>query len=248
MRNRFLVLCLLAVACGACTTTQRQASADFKAPQGSYKIIVMRPDIAVSLLTAGGTLEPREDWTNQARQEVLNAIRKQQLTQGGTTRVALTREEAGGPPELVLEMERLHEAVGRSIQLHKYTPYAALPTKKDKFDWTLGELAVRYGEASGYDYALFLFARDSFASGGRAGLQALGFLGCVVGVCVIPGGGIQQGFASLVDLKSGRIVWFNYLVSEVGDTRTAAGAEAMVGKLLASMHEDAGGKGSKKKS
>jgi hypothetical protein len=238
MRKRILLIGLLALACTACTTTQRQASADFRPPQGAYKIIVMRPDIAVSVMTAGGTLEPREDWTNTAREEVLNAIRKQQLAKGGTTKVALTREDAGASPEVVLEMERLHEAVGQSIQLHKYMPYAALPTKKGKFDWTMGDLAVKYGAASGYDYALFLFARDSFASSGRAAVQALGFLGCVVGVCMIPGGGIQQGFASLVDLKTGKVVWFNYLVSEVGDIRTAAGANDMVKRLLSSMHEE----------
>jgi hypothetical protein len=160
--------------------------------------------------------------------------------------VASTREEAGATPETVLELERLHEAVGLSIKLHKYIPYAALPTKKDKFDWTLGETAVRYGQASGYDYALFLFARDSFSSGGRAAIQALGFLGCAVGFCVIPGGGIQQGFASLVDLKSGNVVWFNYLVSEVGDIRTANGADDMVNRLLASMHQEPKSKKKKK--
>ncbi|HEX6637282.1 MAG TPA: hypothetical protein VF033_06475 [Steroidobacteraceae bacterium] len=238
MHQRIFSIGILMLACSACTSTQHQASADFTAPQGDYRIIVMRPDIAVSVLTAGGTLEPREDWTNQARQEVLNAIRKQELMKGGIAKVALTREDAGAAPELVLEMERLHEVVGQSIQLHKYLPYAALPTKKNKFDWTLGDLAVQYGASSGYDYALFLFARDSFASSGRAGLQALGFIGCMVAVCVIPAGGIQQGFASLVDLKTGRVVWFNYLISEVGDIRTAEGAETMVRKLLSSMHEE----------
>jgi hypothetical protein len=241
------ILVLAAVmTCGACTSTQKQASSDFKPPQGNYKIIVMRPDIAVSLLTAGGTMEPREDWTNTARENVLAAVKKQQLSRGGTTQVATTREDAGASPEVVLELERLHEAVGLSIKLHKYVPYAALPTKKDKFDWTLGELAVQYGQASGYDYALFLFARDSFSSGGRAAIQALGFLGCAVGFCMIPGGGIQQGFASLVDLESGNVVWFNYLVSEVGDIRTPAGANDMVNRLLSSMHQEPKSKKKKK--
>lgn len=238
MLKRTLVIGLALLACSACTSTRRQASDDFTPPQGAYKIIVMRPDIAVSVMTAGGTLEPREDWTNTAREQVLNAIRNQQISKGGTTKVALTREDAGAAPEMVLELEQLHEAVGQSIKLHKYMPYAALPTKKNTFDWTLGERATQYGSASGYDYALFLFARDSFASGGRAAVQALGFLGCMVGVCMIPGGGIQQGFVSLVDLKTGKVVWFNYLVSEVGDIRTPKGASDMVNRLLAGMHEE----------
>jgi hypothetical protein len=232
------VLGVIVLATSGCTSTRQHAAADFKPPQGNYSIIVMRPDIAVSLLTAGGTLEQREDWTNTARDNVLVAIRKQQLSRGGETRVALTREDAGAPPEVVLELERLHEVVGQSIRLHKYTPGAELPTKKSGLDWTLGELAVQYGKTSGHDYALFLFARDSFSSGGRAALQALGFLGCVVGVCLVPGGGMQQGFVSLVDLKSGKVVWFNYLVSEVGDIRTQDGADQLVKRLVSGMNKD----------
>jgi hypothetical protein len=137
----------------------------------------------------------------------------------------------------VLELARLNVAVGRSILLHKHTPGQELPTKKGQFDWTLGELATGYGAASGYDYALFLHARDSFASSGRAAVQAIGMLGCLVGVCVVPSGGTQMAFVSLVDLKTGNVVWFNYLVSSVGDIRTRKGADAMVNKLLASMRD-----------
>ena len=34
-------------------------------------------------------------------------------------------------------------------------------------------------------------------------------------------GGQQVGFASLVDLNSGQVVWFNRLARETGDLRTA---------------------------
>jgi hypothetical protein len=241
-----ITMALLALACSACTTTQQHAASDFKPPQGNYSIVVMRPDIAVSLLTAGGTLEQREDWTNTARENVTIALTRQQLSKGGQTKVAVSREDAGAPPEMVLELERLHEVVGQSIQLHKYNPYMQLPTKKNQLDWTLGDLAVQYGKTSKYDYAMFLFARDSFSSGGRQALQALGFLGCVVGVCMMPGGGLQQGFVSLVDLKTGKVVWFNYLMSEAGDIRTQAGANDMVKRLVAGMHQEPKAKKKKK--
>jgi hypothetical protein len=45
-------------------------------------------------------------------------------------------------------------------------------------------------------------------------------------------GGQQVAFASLVDLKTGSVVWFNVLTSGVGDIRTPEGANQMVGKLL----------------
>ncbi len=166
---------------------------------------------------------------------------------GASTTIALNRESAGSSPEVVLELERLHETVGRSIKLHKYTPGGDLPTKKGALDWTLGELAVEYGKSSGYDYALFLYATDSFSSGGRKALQAMAFLGCAVGVCLLPPGGSQQAFVSLVDLRSGKVVWFNNLFSEVGDIRTEEGADELVHRLLDSMSSaDANKKRAKK--
>ena len=138
-------------------------------------------------------------------------------------------------PRLVTELTRLHEAVGLTIRIHKYTPGLELPTKAKLFDWTLGRQAVNYGSQTGYDYALFLHAEDSFSSGGRVALQAVSFLGCVVGVCVIPQGGRQIAFVSLVDLKTGQVVWYNFLFSEDGDIRTAKGANEMVENLLEDM-------------
>lgn len=219
------------LALAACTTTKQFADIGFQPPEGSYKLVVMRPDVSVGLLTAGGSIEPREDWTNQARENIVRALHAQQATRGGTVKIASTRGEAGGDPATIADLERLHQAVGNSIKLHKYAGLQ-LPTKKNQFDWTLGQAAVEYGRATGYDYALFLHAEDSFASTGRVALQAVGFLGCMVGVCMMPSGGRQAAFASLVDLRTGKVVWFNALASGSGDIRTQEGAADVVDKLL----------------
>lgn len=213
------------------------ASNGFKKPSGDYRLVVMRPDIVVNVLTAGGQLEPREDWTNTAREHVLASLKDAQAKRGGSTEIIFASTSAQTDDLALTDLDRLHAAVGNSIIFHKYTPGQALPTKQGKFDWTLGELAVNYGKSSGYDYALFLHASDSFSSGGRVALQAVSMLGCVVGVCVIPPGGTQEAFVSLVDLKTGNVVWFNHLLSSVGDIRTRNGADAMVKKLLESMRD-----------
>lgn len=237
MATRYMPLAAVLLLClGGCVTAPptTQSSADFKRPEAGYKLVVMKPDIAVSVLTAGGLNEPREDWTTTARENVLMSLRAQQARRGGNATITMT---SGDDPAL-LELNRLHEVVGQSILLHKYTPYGALPTKADSFDWTLGKSARDFGASADYDYALFLYARDSFSSGGRQALQALGALGCIVGVCVLPQGGVQQAFASLVDLKSGNVVWFNHLVSMTGDIREKAGADDLVNRLLEPFNVD----------
>lgn len=241
---RAISLAALAVSalilCG-CETTRQQTDTGFHPPKGNYHVIVMQPDVTAGLLTAGGMVEPREDWTTEARGNVIKAVEARQTRQGAVVKVAATAQDTGWDAGSAEDLILLHRAVGTAIMMHKYG-MQPLPSKKDSFDWTLGEQAVAFGAATHYDYALFLHAQDSFSSGGRKALQAAGFLGCLVGVCVGVcvgvSGGQQIAFASLVDLKTGKVVWFNVLSSTVGDIRTPEGANEMVGKLLQSLSSE----------
>jgi hypothetical protein len=102
---------------------------------------------------------------------------------------------------------------------------------------------VEFGRESGFDYMLFMHAEDSFASTGRIALQVLGIAGCVVGFCAPNiGGGGQLAYASLVDLRTGEVVWFNVLLAgtqiagiNMGDIRTPEGAAQLVERLLGRM-------------
>ena len=48
---------------------------------------------------------------------------------------------------MVADYTALHKAVADSVLAHKYYG-AKLPTKKDKFDWTMGPGAAKLGELS----------------------------------------------------------------------------------------------------
>ena len=135
---------------------------------------------------------------------------------------ALNPDDAmeGRPGQLI----RLHDAVGGSIMNFTYG-LIKLPTKKNNFAWTLGDGAQELATKYDADYALFTVARGSFSSGGRIAAQiALAALG--VGVA----GGGTQAFVSLVDLKTGQIVWFNF--TTIGDLRNSTGAASSTDTLL----------------
>jgi hypothetical protein len=69
--------------------------------------------------------------------------------------------------------------------------------------------------------------RDSYASKERkAAMVALALLGA------ISFGGEQQGYASLVDLRTGQVVWFNQLDRMSGDLREPAPAVETLQALL----------------
>jgi hypothetical protein len=242
MRNWGLALALAtAVPMSACVQTRQYADVQFTPPQGNYKLLVLRPDVTVGSLTTGGMVEPRADWTEQARTNIVAALRAQQAARGGDVTILERRNQLQGVSDQeVAEVERLFAAVGESIVLHKYLG-EYLPTKRGKgLDWTLGEDAVHLGQKTGFDYALFMHAEDEVASRGRIALGVLGIAGCLVGFCAPNiGGATQLDYAGLVDLKTGEVVWFNVVQakSEVpgikfGDLRTPQGAAQMVDRLL----------------
>ena len=245
MRKSIAALALFTgLSLAGCVETRQYADLQFTPPQGDYKLIVLRPDVSVGSITTGGMVEPRADWTEQARAHIIDALRAQQSALGAKVLFIERRNEIPGvTAEELAEVERLNYAVDQSIVLHKYLG-DYLPTKRGKgLDWTLGADAVRLGQKSGYDYALFLHAEDQVASTGRIALGVLGIAGCVVGFCAPNiGGATQLNYASLVDLKTGQVVWFNVVRAgsqvpgiKFGDLRTREGAEQMIERLLGRM-------------
>jgi hypothetical protein len=245
MLNRGLGLILAAsVALGGCVQTRQYADLQFTPPQGDYKLLVLRPDVTVGSLTTGGMVEPRADWTDQARAGIVAALRTQQASRGGKVTIIEHRNELPNvSPQELADVERLNAAVDEAIVEHKYLG-DYLPTKRGKgLDWTLGQDAVTLGQKTGYDYALFLHAEDQVASGGRIALGVIGLAGCIVGFCAPNIGGQQQlDYASLVDLKTGEVVWFNVVLAgsqvpgiKFGDLRTPEGSAQMVERLLGRM-------------
>jgi hypothetical protein len=244
MRKVGLALALaLGVTASGCVQSRQYADVQFTPPQGDYRLLVMRPDVAVNSLTTGGMSQPRADWTEQARGNIIEALRAEEARHGGKTLVLARRNELPNvSSDEIADLERLHYAVGNSIALHKYSGYA-LPTKRGKgLEYTLGEDAVSLGRRTGYDYALFLYAEDNIASTGRTALQVLGVAGCFIGFCAPSGGSNQFAYASLVDLRTGEVVWFNVLQTgsqlpgiSFGDIRTQQGAAQMVERLLGRM-------------
>ncbi len=228
MSGRFrLPLCLLAALLLAACAQTRHHRADGVAPEAALgrgaEVLIVEPDIELTELLTSGVQQPRADWTLSARENVGVALdaalaaREARLTH---YRVAQDDALKDRQRQTIL----LHEAVGLSILLHRHFG-VPLPHKGEAFDWTLGP-GVRVLDPDAR-YALFVFVRDSYATGERKAAMAIGML-FGVGLSL----GQQIGFASLVDLDDGRVVWFNLLSSQTGDLRDAEGAAASVAKLL----------------
>ena len=187
------------------------------------RIVLMPTDIELFSISGGGILEPKADWTEAAAKHFKAALieKKKKL---GAVSIELSEKDADD----FAEVNTLHAAIARAINLHHFGPgYFTLPTKDGKLDWSLGDAVRPIKQKTGADYALFSWVRDSYVSGERvAAMIVLGLLGIVVP------GGTQIGYASLVELDTGRVVWFNRLVRGRGDLREAASAAETLDALL----------------
>ncbi len=272
-------------------------------------IALMRPDVTVGELQAGGLPQPNAEWTQTAREQIAKALRAemeerqlnfvimeeripaysaeiteaaraqcradallaaqaaaeaaaaaraQALAEEGAAEASAEDETAIAEPvaapdpgpdcdtlevempvdaaQLVADYNGLHEAVVQAILAHKYgLGQGKLPTKKENFEYTLGPGTVRLGEISNANYGLFITTLDQFSSASRKAMQVVGALGCIIGACVIVGGGIHVGYVSLVELDTGNVVWFNLLRGSQGDVREEDGARGMVRAIMAPM-------------
>lgn len=216
-----LVLAVPTVAAGA--EEAKNLAPGFTSLPANAKVLITPIDVELYSISAGGIPEPRADWTNAALANMKKELgRLRERYQGEA--IELDERIADDFGELLA----LHSAVARAISIHHVSGGMwALPTKGGKLDWSFGDAMQPLQARTGARYALFVWVRDSYTSGERAAAIVLGAL---FGVAM--GGGFQQGYASLVDLETGQVLWFNHLARASGDLREPAKAAETVNALL----------------
>lgn len=224
--------CIIAAALSlvGCTTTSvhtsKSATIAWTEPQ--KRVVVIDPDVQLGELGASGIVDWRADWTKTGKDFIDTDVHTDLVTHGVNVVESGTLTD-----EHTTQLMKLYGAVGDAILLHVVTAgNFALPTKTDPLDYTLGPGVQTLRNKYDADYALFVRVRDTYSSPSRKALQVAGLLGAVVGVAIVVPGGQQVAYASLVDLKTGNVVWFNFLRSESGDLRDGPSAQTAVNSLL----------------
>lgn len=226
-RPLLLGLLLAAGAAQANDAASRHLAPGFTARPAGSRLVIVPADMELYSISAGGVVEPRADWTDAAQKNLRAALQ----SSGKLLGPQVTQLAADDADELA-EVITLERAVARSIALHHRNGGLKLATKGERLDWTLGDAVRPLKERTGADYALFTWVRDSYASNERkAAMLGLALIGA------ISIGGEQEGHASLVDLNTGRVVWFNRISRMFGDLREPAPAKETVEALLKAFPE-----------
>jgi len=212
------------LAAPAARAQSKNLAPGFSSLPAGQKALLMPVDVELFSLSAGGVAEPRADWTTAA-QGFMNRALRAKMEAMKLEWVELDEKAADDFAEEVA----LHAAVARSIALHHGLGGGwALPSKQGQLDWSFADAMHPLQQRTGARYGLFVWVRDSYASAERkVAMVALALFG--VGL----GGGSQVGYASLVDLETGRVLWFNRLARASGDLREEKSAVESVETLLA---------------
>jgi hypothetical protein len=219
---RLAVLALL-LAAGAAQAKEPSThlAPGFQTRTAGSRVLVIPADIELFSISAGGIQEPRADWTDQAHKNFRSALLAR--PELGQAHIDIDEAHLDDFADIVA----LHRAVAEAIWVHHVKHGVELPTKQGRLDWSLGPAVAPLRAKTGADYALFTWVRDSYASDERKlaviGMALLGAINTF---------GEQAAYASLVDLRSGRVVWFNDLDRMWGDLRDRKAAEETVQALL----------------
>ena len=195
------------------------------------RILVFRPSVQVGSQSAGGTVTPNADWTAQARNNINTALNAKLGGLGNS--VIQAPELYGEDAAKVQEYHALFAAIADSVIEYQFEKGNRLPTKKREskegiFDWSLGSGVSQLPGAKDADYALFIFDSDAYGTTGRKLLQIVAILGAGVYVS----SGDHRGYAGLIDLRTGNVLWMNADPSMGGDVRNPEGAEKRVREML----------------
>lgn len=195
------------------------------------RILVFRPAVSVGSQSTGGMFEPNAEWTEQAKNNIQVALEELQSRLGNE--VVEAPEAFGEDAQAVEEHMALFAAVSQAVIEYQFFVGNRLPTKKQDnkagvFDWSLGDGVADLPGADSADYGLFIFNKDAYGSTGRKILQVVALLGPGIAVQ----SGEHMGYAGLVDLKTGDLLWLNADGAMGGDVRDVEGSHKRVRQLL----------------
>src|SRR3954469_13160021 len=137
-------LALLAlVYTGSALAQSKNLAPGFQSLAKGATVAIMPIDIELFVISAGGVVEPKADWTEAASKHFKDALMKKREALGFTA-VELSAKQA----EEADDINALHGAISRAIAMHHFGPLK-LPTKDGKLDWSMGVPARRFKRKTG---------------------------------------------------------------------------------------------------
>ncbi len=191
------------------------------------KVLLLKPQMLVAELSAGGVVQPMEDWSRQASDNLLQATRH--YAQDHALFEPLAAPELSPQDEdQVASHLGLYDRVAAAVfQFGQNSGPDAWADRRRAWEYTLGDGLKSLAEQTGADAALVFVGTDYISSSGR---KAAFVAGLLLGVGIPLG----QSFVSagLVDLETGDIEWMSFDSSATMDTREPEKVQGLIKALF----------------
>ena len=232
-KMRWLMLLLLGMQLPQLAVAQRKFPTEKSAIRDGFlfatgepiRIAVFPPDSEVSETNAAGMALPDAKATDAARVALIQSLQTDPSFPHAKW-VVIEPKAAEALPALASQRALFQLVVDAAIR-HRLFATEPLPSKQGQFQWSLGKGMSDYIAQTNATYGLFIYTRDSRNSAGKTAMQAL-----ATALGNRAERGKHMGYAGLVDLKSGELVWLNVNLKMSPDLETGAGANLRLKQLL----------------
>jgi len=218
-----------------CVTPKNSASIpNFKKEYKTKRnIIIVPPSVKMYEVSAAGEEEIQE-WTKEAIYNMEISISKKISEKNLLNHKVLALDSLNNEEKnLILSSNNLMYRIAPSINYHALNRSIAKFDEKIKnFDYSIGDSLSKISEDG--DLYLFVNGFDKVQSSGKKGVEvAKMIVGALFGIAAGNFGGLTYSTMSLVDGKTGKILWYNYYISQGQvDLREEKGTDAVIEVLL----------------
>ncbi len=220
--RRMSLVCAITLVSACATQSLVYDSPDARPPPVDPSVVILPPDVVISLYTAGGHQKPRADWSDTVSNNLMDAL-QDRLYERGVRFTEYGEDFHDQDMDAVRQMNVVLDAIElsrlRAIADTRQVGVTAMGGDRDYF---LAEDEREQLREFDTDYALFVALRANRASSGRIVTAVLATV-ATLGTAGVDTDSMQFRSA-LIDLRDGYIKWANFdseALSDVGDLVTA---------------------------
>lgn len=190
---------------------------------------LVKPDVEICEISAGGIKEKRDDWCAQGLENVVAALQKT-LDLKNVNYKPITIDD--DLKKEIEDIQALYRAVSMSIRMHAIGPGPyVFPDKSASFDYSIGPINA-ISDRYDCDALIIVYGTDEISTGGRQALMALGAIaGAFTGVVVMPAGGLTTINFALID-ENGEILYYTSKAGGGFDLRKPESALSLVNQVI----------------
>lgn len=201
----FLLLFSLA-GCSTPTTYLARPLAEPTGPKLPKKVLVVTPDVSVVEVSVGGVGEKDAEWSRQARDNLVVALRAQ-AGKGNLFELVVMPDLTQEEKDTVDAHAAMFELVAANASQFGLSTDSFWRNRASQLHYTVGPGLAFLAEKSGADAAMFISAEDAVSTGGRVAVLLATIL--LFGVPALAPG-YSYLAAGIVDLASGDLLWHNF--------------------------------------